>query len=99
MTLNDDHLRLAINYVMLSAPCGMSRAIFAPGASVNIALGVAAVITPSQAYSAILHLGEPCPRFHSVPLLMSLPLPVEWYHGLFQVIPFAVLGLSHEAAA
>lgn len=99
MTLSDEHLRLAIRHIAQDAPCNFARSLFAPGASVSIGLGVASVIVPGQLSGPILHLGEPCPVFRSVPLMISLPHHAGWAHVLMRAIPFAALGLSHEAAA
>lgn len=99
MTLTDEHLRLAIRHIAQDAPCKVACSLFAPGASVSIGLGVASIVVPGQLTGPILHLGEPCPAFQSVPMMMSLPHPQGWCHVFFRAIPFAALGLSHEAAA
>lgn len=99
MKLTDAHLRLAIRYVSHIAPDAFTAGFFGEGASIAINLGVAAVYRPEGGYAAILHLGEPCTLFRSVPLMASVPRQSDWYLACVRTIPFAALGLSHEAAA
>lgn len=99
MTLTDQHLHLAIRHVATLAPDGYSRRLLGDGASWVIGGGVAVVVNPMLLYgSCLLHLGEPCFTFRSVPLLLSWP-DHNVSRACWRTIPFAVLGLSHEAAA
>lgn len=99
MILTDAHLELAIRHVAEVAPCRVTASLFRQGVSIQIGLGVAGVIHPGRRVNLILHLGEPCPVFRSVPLLLSRPGREGWDCAFFRAIPFAALGLAHEVAA
>lgn len=99
MTLSDEHLRLAIRHVAYAAPDAYSCRLLGDAASWVVKSGVAVVVNPMLLYgSCLLHLGEPCLTFQSVPLLLSFPHR-HVSQACWRTIPFAALGLSREAAA
>lgn len=99
MTLTDEHLLLAIRHVAEVAQDGYSARLLGDGASWVIDKGVAVVVNPMLLDgSCILHLGEPCLLFRSVPLCIAFPhRPASI--GCWRAIPFRALGLAHEVAA
>lgn len=90
--MNDLHLLAALHHITDTAPDGLTQSVLSNGAGLSFT-GQGAVLSRADGtIEGRFVLGEPCPRFASVPLLfLDAQATADRRPYLWRTIPAAVL--------